>query len=123
MKFKIIQGKGLEATIEKTEHKPTEFKVKDVKNHCDAVEKTIKELSAKIKLEEAMISNIERNHKELQNLDETLIQACYLLTKSKLAILPAQEKLDELRKSMKEYKEEIDLLEEQTGIKIWETKK
>jgi len=64
-----------------------------------------------------MIINIERNHKELQNLDETLIQACYLLTKSKLAILPAQEKLDELKGSMKEYEKEIDLLEEQTGIK------
>ena len=123
MKFKIIKGEGLKATIEKSEHEPTQFEVINVKNHCEAVKKTIKELGAKIKLEEAMISNIERNHKELQNLDETLIQACYLLTKSKLAILPAQEKLDELNGSMKEYQKEIDLLEEQTGIKIWETQK
>jgi len=42
MKFKIIKGEGLKATIEKSEHEPTQFEVINVKNHCEAVKKLSK---------------------------------------------------------------------------------
>ena len=117
-KFKIIKGKGLEAIIEKTEHLPTTFSLDKVKEHINAVKKTIKETDAKISLEEAMVKNIERNHPGLDTLSEELKQACYLLLKSRLAILPAQAHVDELKKSLVEYNEELKEIEDQTGLKI-----
>ena len=122
-KYKIIKGDGLEAVIEKTEHEPTQFEAINVKNHLEAVEKTIEELEAKIKLEEAIITNIENNHPGIKVIDEELKQACYLSIKSKMAIIPAKQKLDELNKSMDEYKKELKEIKSQTGINIWKKKK
>jgi uncharacterized coiled-coil DUF342 family protein len=119
-KFKIIEGEGIDTVMEKSEHLPTQFNVKDVKTHLDAVNKAITELEAKIKLEEAIVGNIERNHPGILVLEEEIRQACYLYMKSKMAIVPAQEQLDGLKKSMEEYKEEIDSMAEQTGINIFE---
>ena len=118
-KYKIIKGEGLEATIEKTEHEPTEFEINTVMVHVEAVEKTIKELEAKISLEKAIIKNIEDQHPGVVALNEQLRQSCYLYMKSKLAIVPAKGQLDKLKKSMKEYKEELNELKDQTGIDIW----
>lgn len=122
-KYKIIKGESLEATIEKSEHKPTEFKVSDVVAHVEAVEKAIKELESKISLEEAIVKNIEKQHPAISKINEQLKQACYLSLKSKLAIVPAKDKLKQLKESMEEYKSELKELKDQTGIDIWKKKK
>lgn len=118
-KYKIIKGKGLEATIEKSEHKPTSFEAKKVKEHLDAVEKTIKELTAKIGMEKATVVNIDNNYPEIKKLKEETKQACYLSLKSKMATLPLEDKLKELEESLKEYKKELKEIKDQTGIDIW----
>ena len=118
-KYKIIKGKGIEATIEKSEHAPTEFEVKNVAEHVEAVNKTIKETEAKISLEKAIITNIGNQHPGVLAMNEQLRQACYLYMKSKLALVPAKEGLKQLNESMDEYKEELNELKEQTGIDIW----
>ena len=122
-KFKIIKGEGLEATIEKSEHKPTKFEVKNVVEHIGAVDKAIKETEAKIGLEKAIIANISKQHPQVLKINEQVRQACYLFMKSKLAIVPVQDQLDKLKDSMKEYEEELNELKDQTGIDIWKKKK
>lgn len=117
-RFKIIKGEGLNATIEKSNHAPTEFTIESVKKHVEAVKTTIKEMDAKIGLEKAMLSNIEKNHSAILKLSEKLRQACYLQMKSKMAILQAEEKLKALKGSMDEYNEELEEVKEQTGIDL-----
>jgi len=122
-KFKIIKGEGLEATIEKSEHKPTEFEVSNVKDHIEAVEKSIVEITAKLGMEKATVTNIENNYPGVKVLEEETKQACYLMLKSKMEIVPLEDKLKQLKDSMEEYKEELKELKDQTGIDIWKKKK
>jgi hypothetical protein len=114
-KFKLISGEGIEATLEKSEHAPTQFEIKSVKSHYDAVTKAVTELEAQIRLEEAIMNNVANNH-EIMILSDEIRQACYLYIKSKMAITGAQDKLDGLKQSLSEYDKELAEVKEQTGL-------
>lgn len=115
--YKILEGEGLEATIEKTGFTTT-FTMKPVKEAIEKNKQTIRELDSMIKVEKAKMVNVENNHEIVKTIDplEAVAVAVWQRAKDKVSELEAQQA--EVQRFNDEFEPELKEIEEQTGITI-----
>lgn len=115
-KYKVVEGEGMEAVIEKSGLKHT-FSLKDIKLDLEKIEKFRKEKSAQIDVETAKIKNVLEHHPKLGDLSDVEIGGSFILFEAKKMIEAIQNKFKELDELETEYKKDIELIESQVGIK------
>lgn len=115
-KYKVVEGEGMEAVIEKSGLKHT-FSLKDVKMDLEKIEKFRKEKLAQIDVETAKIKNVLEHHPKLGDLSDVEIGGAFILFEAKHMIEAIENKFKELNDLEEEYKNDIKSIESQTGIK------
>lgn len=89
-----------------------EFTLEQVEAQEKAWEKTVTELDAKVRVEKAVMDNIERNYPFVSQLDPEHLHAYYMYFKSKAVVVEGEKKLVEWREAIEESKKERTLIEE-----------
>jgi uncharacterized protein (DUF302 family) len=117
-KYKLLEGEGVEAKIEKSEF-TTEFSLNDVKVSYEKIQQMIKEQKAKKGVEDATMKNIESNHDIINNLNEQEIVAVYLWQEARNRSITCQEEIDKLQEYLNTYDKELAEVKEQLNIDIW----
>jgi hypothetical protein len=79
--------------------------------------KGITEIEGTVKIKQAVIENILRNHPEVKNLDEETQLAVYMYCEADRFIKFANEKLAEFKVAQENLDEEVRQIELQTGIR------
>ncbi len=95
-----------------------EFTDEAVRNHMKELERITKELSSQRDMEAAKMKNIEQFNEIVMNLSDKQLLAIAMYAQSKDLHGKVVAKLAEIEKLQKEYLEETQEIEKQTGIKI-----
>jgi len=82
------------------------FTMRQVEEHETSLGKLLKELSAKKELEEAKMTNIERNHKFVLKLSEKNLFTAHMYQEAKAIVHVAKLKIKEVEEQVEEYRKE-----------------
>jgi len=105
-----------EHLIEKKYDNTITFTLEDIAAHERLLEKTLKELVAQCNLEEAKRDNITRNNKWITTMAPERVHACYMYHKTIAMIAQYNPKIKEIKKQLKEYKQEVKDINEALGF-------
>jgi len=113
------------SVVEKTNF-PIHFKFEDIRLEVDRLTKAKVEIIAKAKVERAAMKNVLQGFPETEEMDEKKRIACQVYQGCYDYVKRAEEKLEEIDKAIKEYKDEVKEIIKQTkieGINIWQMTK
>ena len=100
-----------DAVIEKTYEHTLTFTIEDIEAHERLLQKTLKEFTAQMDLETAKYTNISDNHAWVAKLSPEELHTANLFYETVKMISVIRPKIKEIKKQIKEYKEEkIDIM-------------
>lgn len=94
------------------------FKMSDLQSEIVQLKKFIKEVTAKVELEEAAMENIRHFHPEVEQLAPQKRTAVALFTTSEGTVNICKAKLEEMNKQLDECVADLAEIEKQTGKKL-----
>lgn len=103
--------------IEKKYEHTLTFTIADIEAHQRLLEKTLKEFSAQLALEEAKRDNIRGHNKWLNTMSPEKIHAAYMFHSAMMLIAQYNPKIKEIKKQLKEYAQELKDIKDTLGLK------
>ena len=93
-----------------------EFTIASLEDHQAKLEKSKGEIAAQIKLSEAVVANVSKNHPFVSKMsDEALATAAYLY-ETKQVLAQAEAKLKEIKTTLKKYDETLEVIYTKFGF-------
>jgi hypothetical protein len=108
--YKIIKKNKNWKKCEIERMSPTVFTVEQADNNAKDYEKYVREWTAQIKLLNAVIENVRRNHPEVYGLTRTQKEAARILVVNEEEKRKYKEKLAEVKEALKKWGAEKELL-------------
>lgn len=105
-----------EHVIEKKYEHTVTFTLADIEAHERLLEKTLKEFDAQLKLESAKRDNIQGHNKWINNMTPEKVHACFMFHSAVAMIAQLNPKMKEIKKQLKEYKQEKAQIKEALGF-------
>lgn len=94
-----------------------EFTIASLEDHQAKLEKNKKEIAAQIKLSQAVVENVAKNHLFVSKMsDEALATASYLY-ETKQVLAQAEAKLKEIKTTLKKYDDTLAVIYTKFGFK------
>lgn len=94
----------------------TEFTLEDIENHQADLEKMRRELMGQMKVTQATVDNIERNHEFVNELSDEQKHHVWMYHENKTVLENAKQKLEQVEEQVERYKELLDVVYEKFGF-------
>lgn len=94
----------------------TEFTLEDIENHQADLEKMRRELIGQMKVTQATVDNIERNHEFVNELSDEQKHHVWMYHENKTVLENAKQKLEQVEEQVERYKELLDVVYEKFGF-------
>jgi hypothetical protein len=92
------------------------FTIQSLEDHETELKKATETIKAQLKLTNAAIDNIERNHKKIAGLSEEELATASYLYENQAVRTNAENKLKEIKASLKKYKSTLDVIYTKFGF-------
>lgn len=115
--YKVLEAKEnpAETIIEKS-GMTSQFTLGEIAVDLNLLQKKHDELESQMRIEEARMINIDRTNPEIGAMSEEMRQVIFIYAKAFAFVKVAKEKLNEIDAQVKEYNEEMEVIQSRLGL-------